>query len=73
MIRSKLQGKKIKRITQIIKDELYFIECKQDEELIYEIDDRGEYILGWICKIDKKTGKEIFRISDKNIDSIDWE
>ena len=66
-------GRKIKQATMLISDELIFYKPTDKEDLIYEIDYRGDYELCWICLIDKETGKEVYRLSDKNINDIEWE
>jgi len=71
-LKNSYNGKKIKRVTQIIKNEIYFFTPKIDEEFIYEVDYRGEYELCWIVTKNIKENIEISRMLDKNINTIEW-
>ena len=66
-------GRKIKRTTMLTKDGFISYNPTEKEDLVYQIDYRGEYELCWICLVDKETGKEVYRVSDKNINEIEWE
>ena len=65
-----LDGKEIKKATQFIRCDLTFIEPKDNQKLYFCVDYRGEYCLCWIVCFEGD--KEVFRISDKNVDTIEW-
>lgn len=52
-------NKKIKQATQMIKQEITFIQPDKEEEFIYEIDYRGEYDLCWIVCQNIETKKNL--------------
>lgn len=64
-------GRKIKQATQLIKDELSFYIPKENQKMFYVEDYRGEYGMFWIICFDENE-KELYRVSDKYITSIEW-
>ena len=69
----KFNGKKIKLASFMLEDKVSFLNPTKETELVYNVDYRGEYELCWICTIEKETGKEIKRSSDKNVLEIIWD
>ena len=67
---STYDSKRVEKYSQILNGEYTEFENAGDTLMIYQFDNRGEYSIGWV--VTYKNGLEIYRTSDKNIDTIWW-
>ena len=67
---STYDSKRVKKYSQILNGEYTEFENDDNTIMIYSYEYRGEYSIGWV--VTYKNGLEIYRTSDKNIDTIWW-
>ena len=60
-----MEKEKIKKLA------LFCVLMESGEEILYDIENYGDYGIGWLIQLDNQ-GKEIARFNTRQIDGIKW-